>query len=68
MSNISRRQFIKTGAAALAGISIAPNTILGKSHGHVSPSDKINILGVGIGGRGAMCTEWFVKSKHYWAL
>ncbi|WP_187367550.1 Gfo/Idh/MocA family oxidoreductase [Bacteroides bouchesdurhonensis] len=53
MSNISRRQFIKTGAAALAGISIAPNIILGKSHGHVSPSDKINILGVGIGGRGA---------------
>ena len=53
MSNISRRQFIKTGAAALAGISIAPNIILGKSHCHVSPSDKINILGVGIGGRGA---------------
>ena len=28
MSNISRRKFLKTGAAALAGITIAPSTIL----------------------------------------
>ena len=39
MSNISRRKFLKTGAAALAGITIAPSTILGMSHGHVSPTD-----------------------------
>ena len=38
MSNISRRKFLKTGAAALAGITIAPSTILGMSHGHVSPT------------------------------
>ena len=53
MSDFSRRKFLKTGAAALAGITIAPNSILGMSHDHISPSDKLNILGIGIGGRGA---------------
>ncbi len=52
MSNFSRRDFLKTGAAALAGITIAPSSILGKSHGHIAPSDKLNIAAVGIGGMG----------------
>jgi hypothetical protein len=53
MANFTRRKFLKTGAAAIAGLTIVPNTVLGKSFGHVPPSDKLNILGVGIGGRGA---------------
>jgi hypothetical protein len=54
MSNkISRRKFLKEGTVAAIGLTIAPSTILGKPYGHVSPSDKLNILGVGIGGRGA---------------
>ncbi|MDD4760746.1 MAG: Gfo/Idh/MocA family oxidoreductase [Bacteroidaceae bacterium] len=53
MSDISRRDFLKASGAAVAGLVIAPNTILGKKKGHVAPSDKMNILGVGIGGRGA---------------
>ena len=52
MSDISRRDFLKTGAMALAGITIAPSSILGMSHGHVSPCDKLNIAAVGIGGMG----------------
>ena len=52
MSNLTRRDFLKSGAAALAGITIAPSSILGKSFGHVSPSDKLNIAAVGIGGIG----------------
>ena len=52
MSDISRRQFLKTGAAAVAGLTIAPSSILGKSFGHVSPTDKLNIAVVGIGGMG----------------
>lgn len=52
MSNISRRDFLKTGAAAIAGFTIAPSSILGKSHGHKAPSDKLNIAVVGIGGMG----------------
>ena len=53
MSDISRRDFLKAGGAAMAGLVVAPNTILGKQYGHQAPSDKLNILGVGIGGRGA---------------
>ena len=49
---ISRRDFLKSGAAAIAGLTIAPSSILGKSHGHISPSDKLNIGVVGIGGIG----------------
>ena len=52
MSNISRRDFLKTGAAAIAGFTIAPSSILGKSHGHKAPSDKLNIAVVGICGIG----------------
>ena len=53
MSDISRRDFLKVGGAAMAGLVVAPNSILGKKYGHVAPSDKLNIVGVGVGGRGA---------------
>ena len=36
----------------MAGLTIAPSSILGKSHGHVPPSDRLNIAAVGIGGLG----------------
>lgn len=53
MTDISRRKFLKESGAALGGMMIVPNTVLGKKYGHKSPSDKMNILGVGVGGRGA---------------
>lgn len=37
MANFTRRKFLKTGAAAIAGLTIVPNTVLGKSFGHVPP-------------------------------
>ena len=46
MRHISRRDFLKTGALA-AGLTIVPNSVLGKRHGFTSPSDKLNIAGVG---------------------
>jgi hypothetical protein len=52
MSNITRRNFLRRGAAAAAVFTIAPNTILGKSHGYTAPSDKLNIAAVGIGAMG----------------
>ncbi|MDR0415436.1 MAG: Gfo/Idh/MocA family oxidoreductase [Prevotellaceae bacterium] len=56
-TNISRRKFLKTGAGAALGLAMAPtivpNVVMGKSHGHIPPSDKLNVLGVGVGGRGA---------------
>jgi hypothetical protein len=55
-SNISRRKFLKTSATAALGLAVVPtiipSNVLGKSLGHVAPSDKLNILGVGVGGRG----------------
>ena len=52
MSKFTRREFLKTGGLALAGLTIAPSTTLGRSHGHVPPSDRLNIAAVGIGGMG----------------
>jgi len=51
-SKMTRRKFLKTGATAVAGLTIVPSTVLGMNLGHVAPSDKLNILGVGVGGRG----------------
>ena len=53
MSNITRRSFLQKGTAAAAALTIVPNTVLGKSHGHTAPTDKLNIAGIGIGGMGA---------------
>ena len=50
-SNLSRRSFLKTTSIAAAGISVIPsNTVSGL--GHKAPSDKLNIAGIGIGGKG----------------
>ena len=38
------RDSLKTGGLALAGLTIAPSSILGKSHGHVPPSDRLNTV------------------------
>ena len=40
------------GAATTAAFTIAPSTIFGKKFGHIAPSDKLNIAGVGVGGMG----------------
>ena len=50
---MSRRKFLQSGTAAAIGLAVVPNTVLGKGFGHKAPSDKLNILGVGVGGRGA---------------
>ena len=52
MSNITRRSFLQRGAAAAAALTIVPGSVLGKSHGHIAPTDKLNIAAVGIGGMG----------------
>ncbi|MDR1723500.1 MAG: Gfo/Idh/MocA family oxidoreductase [Tannerella sp.] len=52
MTDISRRSFLQRSAAAAAAFTVAPSSILGKSHGYTAPSDKLNIASVGIGGMG----------------
>ena len=45
-----RREFLKTTALAAAGFVIVPRHVLGR--GYVAPSDKLNIAGIGVGGKG----------------
>ena len=47
---INRRDFLKKSAIA-SSVLIVPRHVLGGSS-HVAPSDKVNIAGVGAGGRG----------------
>ena len=68
MSNITRRSFLQRSAAAAAAFSIVPGTILGKSHGYVAPSDKLNIAGVGIGGMGNANLKNMEKTDNIVAL
>ncbi|MBR4755857.1 MAG: twin-arginine translocation signal domain-containing protein, partial [Bacteroidales bacterium] len=58
--DISRRSFLKKGTAMAAGLAVAPGIIIAgeapkdnKKKKKVAPIDKLNILGVGIGGRGS---------------
>jgi predicted dehydrogenase len=55
----SRREFLQAGAAA-AVFTIVPRHVLG-GHGHVAPSDKVNVALVGAGGRGRENTNELLK-------
>ncbi|MCW8311684.1 Gfo/Idh/MocA family protein [Sphingobacterium thalpophilum] len=47
----SRRDFIKTAATAAAAFMIVPRHVLG-GNGFTAPSDKLQIAGIGVGGKG----------------
>src|SRR5258708_7851447 len=49
--NDSRRNFLKKGLIAAAGLYIVPRHVLG-GRGYTAPSDKLMIAGVGAGGKG----------------
>ena len=49
--NSSRRDFLKKSAVAAAGFTIVPSFAVG-GLGHRAPSDKLNIVGIGVGGKG----------------
>ena len=51
MKKLNRRSFIGTTAASIAGFSIIPSHAV-SGMGHIPPSDKLNIAGIGIGGKG----------------
>ena len=48
---LSRRGFIGTSVTALVGLTIVPRHAV-SGLGHIAPSDKLNIAGVGISGMG----------------
>ena len=47
----TRREFLKYGSIAATGFFIVPRHVLG-GNGYQSPSDTINIGGIGVGGKG----------------
>src|SRR5690606_22662080 len=47
----SRRDFIKTAGLAAAGFMIVPRHVLGGT-GFTAPSDRLQVAGVGVGGKG----------------
>jgi predicted dehydrogenase len=48
---ISRQDFLKTSGALAAGFSIVPSSVV-SGLGNKTPSDKLNIAGIGVGGIG----------------
>jgi Oxidoreductase family, NAD-binding Rossmann fold/Oxidoreductase family, C-terminal alpha/beta domain len=55
-SRITRRNFLRTTAAASTAFMIVPSHVLGLN-GKTPPSEKVNIAGIGIGGQGASDLE-----------
>ncbi len=58
--NKSRRNFIKNTAVAAVGFYIIPRHVMGR--GYIAPSDKLNIAGIGVGGKGEGDLAEFAKS------
>ena len=59
-SSISRRNFVRNTAMVGAGFFIVPRHVLGR--GFIAPSDKLNIAGIGVGGKGQGDLFEFAKS------
>lgn len=58
----SRRSFLKNGLTVAAGMYIIPRHVLG-GKGYVAPSDKLQIAGIGVGGKGESDLWSFYKSN-----
>lgn len=58
----SRRDFLKTSSLAATSFFIVPRHVLGK--GFVAPSDKLNIAGIGVGGKGKGDLASFAASPN----
>ncbi|MDX1938643.1 MAG: Gfo/Idh/MocA family oxidoreductase [Flavihumibacter sp.] len=56
----SRRNFIRNSTVTAAGFFIVPRHVLGR--GFIAPSDKLNIAGIGVGGKGSSDLMEFAKS------
>lgn len=58
----SRRDFLKASSVAATSFFIVPRYVLGK--GFVAPSDKLNIAGIGVGGKGKSDLASFANSPN----
>jgi len=67
INKITRRSFVGTTGAAIAGLTILPSSVV-SGLGHKAPSDKLNIAGIGIGGVGATNVRNVAGSENIVAL
>jgi hypothetical protein len=49
-TKLTRRNFVKNAALSASSFMIVPRHVLGR--GFIAPSDKLNIAGIGAGGKG----------------
>ena len=56
----SRRDFVQKASLAAGSFMIVPRHVLGR--GFIAPSDKLNIAGIGAGGKGEDDLKQFSKS------
>ncbi len=63
---ITRRKFVRNTAGGVAATYFVAPHVLG-GPGNTAPSDKLNIAGIGVGGRGAACVRG-VESENIVAL
>ncbi len=61
-NNNSRRKFLRNSALAATGFYIVPRHVMGR--GFIAPSDKLNIAGIGAGGKGESDIANFFKSGN----
>ncbi len=59
----SRRDFLKTAAVTSAGFMIVPRHVLGGT-GFTAPSDKLNVAGIGAGGKGRSDLSGFMEGGN----
>jgi len=61
-ASASRRRFIRNTAIVGGSFFIVPRHVLGR--GYIAPSDKLNIAGIGVGGKGEGDLLEFAKSPN----
>lgn len=66
MNILNRREFLNRSAGAVASFMVVPRSVLG-GKGHIAPSDKLNIAGIGIGGQGSWDLQ-NLESENIFAL
>jgi len=70
-TSVTRRQFLGGSAAAATGVAafhIVPSSVLGAKNDKTAPSDKLNIAGVGAGGKGGSDIRGVSKGNNIVAL
>jgi predicted dehydrogenase len=65
--SLSRRSFIGTSTVAVGGFTIVPTHAI-SGLGHIAPSDKLNVAGIGFGGMGRVDLEDVAKTENIVAL